>query len=167
MMIIPKADLFVYQVAKEDLFLPPDSRSLDFLIADLESFRRYRGRLLVFFDGYNDDPREIFEVPEIKSWSRRFFEVWPHWLWFFAHLHPQQFVFPLLFVDSILMPSGRNDGRCGVVFDVDDIQREIRHSFRATRDTVDLLAQRSGNPGLSLEELEIPLSHLSARMKAP
>ena len=28
--------------------------------------RRFRGRVNVSFDGFNDDPREIYEIPEIR-----------------------------------------------------------------------------------------------------
>lgn len=32
--------------------------------------------------GYDDDPRELSEIPEVRAFFAKFYEVWPHWLYF-------------------------------------------------------------------------------------
>ena len=33
-------------------------------------------------DGFNDDPREIHSIPEIRRFYAAFREAWPYWLYF-------------------------------------------------------------------------------------
>ncbi len=40
------------------------------------------GRLLFCFSGWDEDPREICDIPEIRAWFRRLTEVFPYWLHF-------------------------------------------------------------------------------------
>ena len=32
--------------------------------------------------GYDDDPRQLTEIAEVRAFFARFYEVWPHWLYF-------------------------------------------------------------------------------------
>ena len=32
--------------------------------------------------GYDDDPREIHSIPEVRKFYRQFHEAWPYWLYF-------------------------------------------------------------------------------------
>jgi len=38
--------------------------------------------LIIVLDGYNDDPREIPTIPEVRQFYAAFREVWPYWLYF-------------------------------------------------------------------------------------
>jgi hypothetical protein len=40
------------------------------------------GRLMFFFSGWDDDPREIWEIPDIRAWYGKLTEVFPYWLHF-------------------------------------------------------------------------------------
>ena len=44
--------------------------------------RRYQNCLFLHVDGYDDDQRELFEVPEVRRYFKELVLVWPHWLWF-------------------------------------------------------------------------------------
>jgi hypothetical protein len=51
----------------------------------LPSGRRLRsmlGTLMFCIDGYDDDPREIHTIPEVRSFYSAFHQVWPYWLYF-------------------------------------------------------------------------------------
>lgn len=55
------------------------------LIADTqESAMRYRESLVFMIWGYDDDPRELAEIPEVRAFFARLVQEWPHWLWFLA-----------------------------------------------------------------------------------
>ena len=90
------------EIDEEDLQVMPDavlyqfSRSLvevrdatDFL----KHFGRYRlpvGRqlgammnhLALFIEGYDDDPREIYAIPEVRKFYQQLWQRWPYWLYF-------------------------------------------------------------------------------------
>ena len=57
---------------------------LHVLTDSLENVRRYKGSLIIQVDGYEDDPRELFEIPEVRAFFRGLVQAWPHFLWF-AH----------------------------------------------------------------------------------
>lgn len=42
----------------------------------------YRESLVFQVDGYDDDPRELAEIPEVRAYFHRLAVEWPHWLWF-------------------------------------------------------------------------------------
>ena len=44
---------------------------------------RYRGQMTLIVDGYNDDPRELVDIPAVRSLLRQLEAAWPHWAYFF------------------------------------------------------------------------------------
>ena len=44
--------------------------------------REMMGTLMFVIEGYDDDPREIHSIPEIRRFYTAFHEVWPYWLYF-------------------------------------------------------------------------------------
>jgi len=59
------------------------------LIDTAENARRYKNSLLFNVDGYEKDPRELYEIPEVRSFFQKLTEAWPHWLWFLNTDHGQ------------------------------------------------------------------------------
>jgi hypothetical protein len=49
-----------------------------------KGLRSFKGRVVLEVDGYEDDPREIFEIPEIKAFYRRVFQKYPHLIYFLS-----------------------------------------------------------------------------------
>lgn len=47
-----------------------------------ELVTRYEARLLLVIEGYEDDPRELWQVPEACRFIRQVTEQWPYWTWF-------------------------------------------------------------------------------------
>ena len=43
---------------------------LDSLIESREKAMRFRDQVVFGVDGYNDDPRELFEIPEVRTFIR-------------------------------------------------------------------------------------------------
>lgn len=44
-----------------------------------------RGLFTLMISGYDSDPRELFEIPEVCSYLRAIHEKWPFWLFFFNY----------------------------------------------------------------------------------
>jgi len=57
---------------------------LHVLIENVENVRRYRESLVFFVEGYDEDPRSLPEIPEVRAYFRALVREWPHWLWFQA-----------------------------------------------------------------------------------
>jgi len=57
--------------------------SLKPLLATKEDAWLYRGQMLLSVDGYNDDPRELVDIAEIRAFLRKFELQWPYWAYFF------------------------------------------------------------------------------------
>ena len=55
------------------------------ILADTrESALRYRESLVFIVCGYDDDPRELAEIPHVRTFFARLAQEWPHWFWFLA-----------------------------------------------------------------------------------
>lgn len=53
------------------------------VITDSElNVKRFKESLLFQVSGYDDDPRDLPEIPEVRRYFARLNEEWPHWLWF-------------------------------------------------------------------------------------
>lgn len=46
------------------------------------ALRRQMGSLLLAFHGFDDDPRELHCIPEVRRFVREFRRIWPYWLYF-------------------------------------------------------------------------------------
>ena len=55
-------------------------RELDRLVKSPEELARHWQRVFVTFDGYDDDPREVFEIPEVRAYIGKLTEAAPWWL---------------------------------------------------------------------------------------
>ena len=43
---------------------------------------RMMGGFVFAMDGYDDDPREVYAIPEIRRFYGAFHKAWPYWLYF-------------------------------------------------------------------------------------
>ena len=52
-------------------------------LATREDAWLYRGQMSLVVDGYNDDPRELVDIPEVRAFLRLLDAQWPYWAFFF------------------------------------------------------------------------------------
>jgi hypothetical protein len=62
--------------------LPVVSR-LHTLLSTTEAIWHYRGQAALVIDGYNDDPRELVDIGEVRAFLRDLDRQWPYWAFFF------------------------------------------------------------------------------------
>lgn len=67
----------------EQADLPSVLSRLKVFLATREDAWRYRGQMTLVVDGYNNDPRELVDIPEVRSLLRRLEAEWPYWAFFF------------------------------------------------------------------------------------
>ena len=49
---------------------------------DVASRMRHKVRFGV--NGYDDDPRALYDIPEVQSWMRKLDQEWPYWFFFLS-----------------------------------------------------------------------------------
>lgn len=54
------------------------------LTADPQAALDYCGRISLMVDRYNDDPREIFEISEVRAFIKGIDVQWPYWFFFLS-----------------------------------------------------------------------------------
>ena len=60
----------------------PLLEKLEWLSASREVAMQWEGKLTFYFDGWNHDPRETAEIPEIRAFFQGVTAEWPYWLHF-------------------------------------------------------------------------------------
>lgn len=63
---------------------------LRILSATREDTWRYRQMVTLTVDGYNDDPRELVDIPEVRTYLDKLIAQWPFW-GFFITPHDDSF----------------------------------------------------------------------------
>lgn len=94
--------IVVLEVSRENIEKGLYAPALDILMVlsdTAENFKLYSKSLVLSVDGYDDDPREIYEIPEIRSFFSQLNDQWPYWLWFLEHEHGSSITFLSLLCD--------------------------------------------------------------------
>ncbi len=80
------SDLILYQFSRDRVqagdakdFL---SRFGKFRVPVGKQLQGMMNSLALMIQGYDDDPREIYAIPEVRAFYKQLWEVWPYWLYF-------------------------------------------------------------------------------------
>lgn len=128
------------------------------LLEDRQTVERFRGRLDIGFAGYDEDPREIHEIEEVRTFLRDLDRKFPFWF-YFVNLHSDTLV--VIFLCLCRYTRGK-DG----VFVVDQTDQErffVEHGSAVT-----WLFQTYGLDEKEYEPLAMQIkSYLENRRKPP
>ena len=116
---------------------------LKVFLATREDAWLYRGQMTLVVDGYNNDPRELVDIPEVRTLLRGLESSWPHWAYFFNQVD-----------DSIKLllscvAGSRFLGRGAVEMDADLVAAALGRAF----DGMNLIFDRYGFPEDELEQM--------------
>lgn len=97
----------------------------------------WQGTLGFYFEGWDQDPRELYEIPEVRTYFRALTDAWPYW-WHYIEKDGQAFSLVLG-----LLCRGRIEftGDVSIGWRFAD-QREIQRTIRALHDGVRRLYAR-------------------------
>ncbi len=112
----------------------------------------YKGRLSLVISGYNSDPRELFEIPEVCQYLRALDEQWPFWLFFFNQVDDSIKLIALCLASSIEVVPG------AAHIDPEGLRRFMERAFTA----VNYLFESYGFPESENEALSMEVSRLFA-----
>ena len=116
---------------------------LKVFLATREDAWLYRGQMALVVDGYNNDPRELVDIPEVRTMLRQFEAAWPYWAFFFNQVD-----------DSIKLllscaAGSRFLGRGAVEMDADQVAAALARGF----DGMNTIFDRFGFPEGELEKM--------------
>jgi hypothetical protein len=112
-------------------------------LATREDAWRYRGQMTLVVDGYNNDPRELVDIPEVRTLLRGLESSWPAWAYFFNQVD-----------DSIKLllscvAGCRFLGRGAVEMDADLVASALGRAFGG----MNMIFERFGFPEDELERM--------------
>ena len=64
------------------------------------------GRISLVIDGYNADPRELFEIPEVRRYIKAIDDLWPYWFFFLSQADDSIKIVESCLCDSIEVVPG-------------------------------------------------------------
>lgn len=82
--ILSQADTLTYLASRDDVESCNISGALGLLRRLLEpgKAQHFKRKLLFGISGYDDDPRELYEIPEVRPWMKKLDEAFPYWFYF-------------------------------------------------------------------------------------
>ena len=78
-------DLVNYWIDRKDIEEKNIGNALEFLtdlLCAREIVMSMKDKIEISVHGYDDDPRELYEIPEVLEFLRRLDETWPYWMLF-------------------------------------------------------------------------------------
>ena len=116
---------------------------LKVFLATREDAWLYRGQMTLVIDGYNNDPRELVDIPEVRALLCGLEAKWPYWAYFFNQVD-----------DSIKLllscVAGRQFlGRGAVEMDVELVAAALARGFAG----MNTIFERFGFPEGELEKM--------------
>ena len=102
-----------------------------------------RGQMTLVVDGYNNDPRELVDIPEVRTLLRGLESSWPQWAYFFNQVD-----------DSIKLllscvAGSRFLGRGAVEMDAEMVAAALGRAFGG----MNMVFERFGFPEAELEKM--------------
>lgn len=114
----PTPDLVILQLTRREIDRGTIGDVMDRLLTLSDTRERtlaYAGKLVLEFEGYDADRRELFEIPEVVRFIRALTAQWSSWLHFLL-AHPETHQFGLLYALLCDVKVHRQNGRIGTEF---------------------------------------------------
>lgn len=127
------ADLICYQFNRRDVEQCDFGHFLDLYSPDKlpigRPFQQMMGTFWFAITGYDDDPRELNSIPEVRRFYAAFHQAWPYWL-YFCDLHEDRLKL-MVFCCLNNVATLKMDGRANYVteFSPRDLVRFISDDF--------------------------------------
>lgn len=95
------------------------------LMSDPEVMLSCCGRVSLVIDGYNEDPRELFEIAEVRAFIQALDARWPYWYFFLSQADDSIKLLESCLCDSIEVVPGVN------AIDTDQLTASLTRHFAA------------------------------------
>lgn len=113
------------------------------LTADRQTALEFSRRISLVVDGYNDDPRELFEIPAVRAYLKRLDQEWPYWFFFLSQADESIKMLESCLCDTIEVVPGVAS------IDIEQMERVLARHFGA----MNRLTEKLDLPKEKCEEL--------------
>ena len=150
-------DPVVFVITRQQIEDADFESSLDFLRSLVptqhpEHAWAYKGRLSLAITGYNSDPRELFEIPEVCYYLRTLDAEWPFWLFFLNQADESIKVVAMCLASTLEVDPG------AAHIDPEGLSNFLERGFAA----VNYLFEKYGFPETENEALSMGVSQIFA-----
>ena len=135
--------LMISRNAVEKMDVESVIKPLRILLATREDTWFYKGQMSLVMDGWDEDPRALVDIPEVRTFLRAFHEAWPYWAFFFNQVDDS-----IIILGSCVCGSSYPGGGA-VQIDSEKLKKWLLEGF----DGVNELFEKHGFPGSENEVL--------------
>ena len=95
--------MIILTITRNEIEAFDHSTALGFLEDIKKMALKYEGKLNIIFTGYDEDPRELNEIPEVKLYFDFLDRCFPYWFFFLIKSLPSKYS-PLPLILSLVVP---------------------------------------------------------------
>jgi hypothetical protein len=123
-------DPILFVISREQIERFDIGESIDFLRSLLppdppDAVWKLKGRISLVVSGYDGDPRELFEIPEVCRYLKALDDLWPYWFFFFSQADESLMVLAMCLASAIEVDPGR------AYVDPEDLSRFLERGLSA------------------------------------
>ncbi len=107
---------------------------LQHLVSSADTALEFMGRVSLIVDGYNDDARELFEVPEVRHYIKALDDQWAYWFFFLSQADDSIKILESCLCDTIEVIPGVAS------VDLEQMERSLARHFTAINRLCEALA---------------------------
>ncbi len=111
--------------------------ALKSLSGDRSSAMSAEGAVTLVFHGYDNDPREIAAIPEVREWFVKLFAAWPYWSFFASRVDQTVPLILTLLLSGETVPG--EPGMVGWSFDLDELKPLLFKMFEHQNELIERL----------------------------
>ena len=111
--------------------------ALKSLSSDRSSAISAEGAVTLVFHGYDDDPRELESIPEVRAWFANLFAAWPYWSFFASRIDQTVPLFLSLQLSGEAVAG--EPGMVGWCFDLDELKPLLLEMFGHQNELIERL----------------------------
>lgn len=136
---IKKAEIIFYSVSKRELINEDYTRIKNNLKILNHAGKYARSKVMLTFDGFDNDKREIYEIPEIRKYVKNIWNKYKHIFYFLTPLdNNRAIIFACLNDFESIYKIGEKETKLHIMYDKDIKQKTIEEMFKYSLQINDL-----------------------------
>ncbi|UII19616.1 chlororespiratory reduction 6 domain-containing protein [Fulvivirga ligni] len=123
-----------------------------------ENPRKFYNKLCILIHGYDNDPRELHELPEIRDYLDFLDRSFPYWFYYLNHDFPKHYSPLALFVTCLcpIEDIQKSSGVSLIQFNIDELEKFIFTHFHFMNELMD----QEGHSDKEVMELSVRILSL-------
>ncbi|MED1874855.1 hypothetical protein [Brevibacillus borstelensis] len=119
---------FVVRVAKQDIKHGRVNNFMKILDKAEQQQGKLKNQVILEFQGYDHDPREVYEIPEIRKWVQKVYRQKPHIFYYLCDFSETMLIAYLCLVEVKVVAASGGRTKCEVELNTDLITEIILYA---------------------------------------